>query len=641
MKKSIYVVLIILFFAGCAKEKTNDTDNNPIITLADNAIWINEQTNQVLQLVDSFKLVYSGNTAQLQNLKINNIIVSGIVPNAPYGYLRKIVAIQKSGNQYTLITADVPFNEAFKELHVNHTKDFTAEDTITGKKESVEFNVDFDNLVIYDGGSPSKRVTLNGSISFTPSLKVLIDINAFKLDYAKLEASFVTTIGQQLTVGGNLGSFSKEVLVYKQPLTPFTIPFTPIVIVPFLVVNVGADGIVSVQVDASCTHENTVTAYMEMKNDVWESGYNYTAQNTYNFSGVNGSLSAKAFIEPALEFKFYGSNWGKVALRAQGYLKFNANMSPATCSLKAGVNASADANVSIFGFTVAQIEYPEIFKYEKLLYTCNTVATLGYNCTGGTCSYVSDGAQYSTLSDCQQDCSAPTPGYNCIGGTCQYVADGADYSLITDCQNNCTLPTNSCSGIIDVVFDGFTYHAVAIGNQCWLKENLTTMYYANGDLIPFVSDNTDWNQNNSSGAWARYNDDVQLEQSYGKLYNWYAVSDSRNVCPVGWHVPSEAEWSTLVTYAGGSSSAGAALKESGNATWVTAGGSNQFGLSALPGGYRTEVSAYTKINEAGWWWSSTGSLSNGKMISMNHDVNSTLQLNTDKRKGLSVRCVKD
>jgi len=674
MKKIIYTLWIIVFFAGCAKEKVDDTPNNPTITLADNTIWIDEPTNQVLTAVDSSKLIFNGNTQQLQNLKAGNIVVSGIAPNAPYGYLRKISAVQQNGNQFIITTTEVPFTEAFKELHVNHTKNFGLDDTLAGKKESLQFVVDFDEVVVYDGGSPTKRVTLNGSLSFAPSISVAIDINSFKLDYAKIEAAFETTIEQELTLGGSLGSFSKKTVIFQKPLTPFTIPLTPIVIVPFLKVSIGANGAVSVQIDASSTHNNTVSAFISYENEVWQNGYSQTNQNTFSFNGLSGTASAKTFIEPAMDFKFYGSNWAKGTLYSQGYLKFDGTFSPNTCTLKAGINGGAAAKLSIFGTTLAEVDYPEIFKYEKLLYTCPASNTPGYNCVSGTCIYVNDGAQYAsmnacqascsssspgyncvsgsctyvnnnaqyaTLVSCQTDCSTPTPGYVCSNGVCQYVSDGADYSSITDCEDNCTPPTNSCSGVAQVPFDGFTYKTVSIGNQCWLKENLTTTKYADGSLINYTPNNSAWNQNNITGAWARYNDSIQYEQEFGKLYNWYAVADPRNVCPSGWHVPTDAEWSTLITFAGGTSAAGAALKESGSAHWITAGGNDQFGFSALPGGYRTEVSVYTKVYEAGWWWSSTGSLSNAKMMSLNHDVNSTNQLNTDKRKGLSIRCIKD
>jgi len=107
-----------------------------------------------------------------------------------------------------------------------------------------------------------------------------------------------------------------------------------------------------------------------------------------------------------------------------------------------------------------------------------------------------------------------------------------------------------------VSFNDYTYASIELGNgQEWMAENLRTNIYANGDPIPNVTDNAQWNVLNT-GAWAHFNNDSQYENPFGKLYNWYAVADLRNICPTGWHVPTEAEWTVLTDYLGGSCVAG-------------------------------------------------------------------------------------
>jgi hypothetical protein len=117
-------------------------------------------------------------------------------------------------------------------------------------------------------------------------------------------------------------------------------------------------------------------------------------------------------------------------------------------------------------------------------------------------------------------------------------------------QVSFTTTSGSGSGISNpgpgVTFNGYTYSTIILGNgQEWMAENLRTTSYANGDPIPNVTDGPQWSNLFGTGAWAHYNNDSQYENPYGKLYNWYTIADIRNICPTGWHVPSDAEWTIL------------------------------------------------------------------------------------------------
>lgn len=107
--------------------------------------------------------------------------------------------------------------------------------------------------------------------------------------------------------------------------------------------------------------------------------------------------------------------------------------------------------------------------------------------------------------------------------------------------------------------DGNVYHTIAIGPQIWMAENLKTTKFRNGDPIPNITDVTAW-ENLTSGAYCYYRNDIVNITTFGMLYNWYAVNDSRNIAPTGWHVPSDAEWSTLRSWLGGVTVAGGKLK---------------------------------------------------------------------------------
>ena len=107
--------------------------------------------------------------------------------------------------------------------------------------------------------------------------------------------------------------------------------------------------------------------------------------------------------------------------------------------------------------------------------------------------------------------------------------------------------------------EGNLYKTVTIGTQQWMAENLKVSKYIDGTTIPNITDNTQW-ENNTTGAWSYYNNDAANNTKYGKLYNWYAVSkttnDNKNVCPTGWYVPTDAEWTVLTDYLGGTTVAG-------------------------------------------------------------------------------------
>ena len=195
-----------------------------------------------------------------------------------------------------------------------------------------------------------------------------------------------------------------------------------------------------------------------------------------------------------------------------------------------------------------------------------------------------------------------------------------------------------------VTFDGYTYSSIVLGNgQEWIAENLRTVVYANGDPIPNVPDNIQW-QNLTSGAWVHYNNDNQYEVPYGKLYNWYTVADPRNVCPTGWHVPTDSEWTILTDYLGGETIAGVKMKRTGTQYWTSPNqyANNQSGFSGLPGGFRYFDGNFNGIHGNGDWWSSTEyNLTQAKARSLYYFHGNVETLYSRKIDGASVRCLKD
>ncbi len=193
--------------------------------------------------------------------------------------------------------------------------------------------------------------------------------------------------------------------------------------------------------------------------------------------------------------------------------------------------------------------------------------------------------------------------------------------------------------------DGNVYQTVLIGNQAWIRMNLKTTRFSDSTPIPQVTDNTAWSSLSSAAFCWYTNDKSNNISNYGALYNWYAVNSGK-LCPAGWHVPSEKEWNTLSEYLGGESLAGGKLKESGEDHWYSPnlGASDDYGFTALPGGYRTGLSTgnFRARGFAGWWWASTEDTvisARGRLIFF--DASELVPGSGLKTNGYAVRCVKD
>ena len=194
-------------------------------------------------------------------------------------------------------------------------------------------------------------------------------------------------------------------------------------------------------------------------------------------------------------------------------------------------------------------------------------------------------------------------------------------------------------GTNQVTYNGHDYSTVAIGTQCWFAENLRSGNYANGDAIPGDLSNATW-ESTTTGAQAVYGDDATNLATYGRLYNWHAVDDARGLCPSGWHVPTDDEFTELTTGLGGESVAGSALKASAtdSPSWD---GSNSSGFSALPGGYRHGTGSFYYVGYDAFFWSSSPSGSDAWSRRLNFGYDGVSRDNYFQRSGFSVRCVRD
>jgi uncharacterized protein (TIGR02145 family) len=215
-------------------------------------------------------------------------------------------------------------------------------------------------------------------------------------------------------------------------------------------------------------------------------------------------------------------------------------------------------------------------------------------------------------------------------------------------QQSFTTTTNG-SGIVSnpgagVTYNGYTYSSVVLGNgQEWMSENLRTTNYRNGDPIPTGLNDATWGST-TSGAYAIYDNDNANDVIYGKLYNWYAVADARAVCPIGWHVPTDGEWTMLTDYLGGEGVAGGKMKTTGTQYWLSpnTAATNESGFSGLPGGSRYYNGGFGNVGSLGYWWSSSEGFTGGAWARiLYYDDGGASQSSINKQSGFFVRCIRD
>ena len=226
--------------------------------------------------------------------------------------------------------------------------------------------------------------------------------------------------------------------------------------------------------------------------------------------------------------------------------------------------------------------------------------------------------------------------------------DSIDVSQVLNVQNNFIVVGNAeIAGVIGhdttLLADANIYKTSTIGTQVWMTHNLRTTTYRNGDLIGTTTPATlDISAEATPKYQWAYGGKESNVAANGRLYSWFAVNDSRKICPVGWHMPNDAEWRILSTFLGGDEIAGGKLKEKGTVHWTkpNEGATNEKGFTALPSGYRFYDGSYLAIGNGGLWWSATeGSAINASSRATDYSNTGLTREDNDKRIGFSVRCL--
>ncbi len=298
----------------------------------------------------------------------------------------------------------------------------------------------------------------------------------------------------------------------------------------------------------------------------------------------------------------------------------------------------------------SQVVVPTLSTKSASTITSSTTSSGGNITSDGGGSITVRGACWSTSQNPTIALSTKTNNGNGTGSftsnltglspnTVYYVRAYATNSAGTAYGNQVSFTTTPIPNPTDA--DGNTYTMVTIGTQVWMKENLKVSKYRNGDAIPTNLNNFQW-QNPTSGAYSIYNNDPANNTTYGKLYNWYAVADPRGLCPAGWHVPSDAEWTTLENYLGGASVAGGKLKST-STLWSTpnTGATNESGFSGLPGGSRH--ASFGNFGTSAFFWTATridnSQYAWARWLTYYDGV--SIKYSFNQFEGFAVRCIKD
>ncbi len=380
-----------------------------------------------------------------------------------------------------------------------------------------------------------------------------------------------------------------------------------------------------------------------------------------NFSSINWGIGAKF-----LHVMMGSTDLGTQQMLSVPYALYSGNTAVSVSATGDSLTVGGNS-VIIPGISAANFPPAVLGCTDNAACNYNSAATQSDNSclyTGATCN---DGNANTTNDVINNNCQCAgeaivngcTDAQACNYNAAANVDNGSCLVQGTACNDNNANTTNdvingSCvcagtpvgngtfipgNGATDI--DGNTYTSIIINGQEWMQQNLAVTKYRNGDPIPTGLSDATWT-NAISGAFAIYNNDAANNTLYGKLYNWYAVNDSRGLCPTGWHVSSDTEWTTLENNLGGSGVAGGKMKATTGWTSPNTGATNSSGFTAFPGGFRVYNGTYLYIGGYGHWWSSTENGSNGAWgRELNYGDSNVYRSDDNRQNGFSVRCVRD
>ncbi len=593
MKRLVLLLGVIIFLTTCKKTDTTGTTPTGPSLNSNTIIVTNDVIKSSLISVDSAKLVFNATGTGTDKIKVGSILASDISKVAPDGFLRKVTAITTTNGNLICTTEQASLTDAINQADVQYTKTFTDNNIIGEDSSGIDIsaqqrltkvqNLSFDfsyKYVIYD--ADGNLQTTDDQVYIAGDMKIEPTFNfELKIKGSKV-TKFLTSISIKNT--NNIKAESKVILAsLNKEVVLKTFELEPFTIdILGLPVPIAKQWIaIVIGVDGNLSARLTTGA--QNVNTV-DAGINYE-NNTW--STINTIDNSFAFQPLTFEGAAKVEPWLQIRYEIRPY---GIKQSRIYIGARGSVIGEATLNSTGLYITTkwgvilsakAQMEIWDrtVLDYDKIFYENEFPISQSQQTTGST---------------------------------------------VTD-------------------IDGNVYNTVTIGTQNWMKENLNTSHYRNGDPIPQVTDSAQW-LNLKTGAWCYYNNDPANKAIYGKLYNWYAVNDPRGLAPEGWHIPNDTEWSVIVNYLGGSTIAGGTMKSTSK-LWNSPniGATNSSGFTGLPGGYRFSSSVFAGIY--GIWWSSSLASVAGTEEAWTHGLYFNVQAmaggGISALAGNSVRCVKN
>ena len=685
-KLSLLFTLAMVLMVSCSKEDSAKTPE--IVTalvLMDN-VKIIDATELELDLTPSkidngiYEFSFSGASP---DIKLGDIIVG----EQGDGFIRKVSSAAVNGNSIVLQTTQGTMSDVFQEGGFNFNLDMT---DMKARGPS-GFSYTITNKTLYEEGALS-IVLNNTQVDFDPNW--FLDFNFDKKGITSFEMSaqngtlngnFTATVtaSQAITLLNKSSSILPNGKPYSKSYTkrvPATLLGFPVLVPVTVVMNLDLVLDYSAIINAAITRQATFTSNnkfnlgLNYSNGKWNDINSFSPSNNFSLSKRTGNANAtiNLSLTPKVSFKLYGQAGPYASVGLMEQLSSSVASPALDWDFKADVwiKSTAGASVAILDYSLA--DYSKTWETAKLSYLTpyKIEKVSGDNQKGNFGQQLISPLKVKVLDNLDKPQSNIPVYFKIVdgGGTVQTTSVLTDDNGFAETQwtlgssatqtvnvsakkangtllLNAPLTFSATSTVSSCDDTTVPYSTVTIGSQIWMQKNLNVCKYRNGDDIPQVQDPTAWSKL-TTGAWCYRENKTANGLIYGKLYNWYAVNDPRGLAPADYHIPSDAEWNTLITFLGGRDVAGGKMKATGTSLWTSPNtdATNSSGFTGLPGRLRFYDGSfsYSDYND-GYWWSASerGDIASSWNYELDSQDGSVLRDDDLKTYGYSVRCVKD